>query len=388
MLNDAQYPVFSASEYQRRYTMAKNLMQEMELDVLLFYGRGSMPDIHYLTNWLVTTEAYLIFPSAGKPTLLVQLSNHLPDAKRMAIIDDVRFGGTNASGGVDSTGTVISCLKERALERGRLGTVGSIPYQHYLRYKEALPEITWVDVSAQVRNFRQIKSVEELERIKRAAELSDSAVAALAQQLRPGLREYQLAQIVEDAYLGVGGYNGIHYMLSTSMRTPRAGVPSQHLSNRLIEKGDVLITEISAGWWGYSGQLHRTFTVGEGPTPEYARMHEVALETFERVEGILRDGATVEEVLDAAELIQQRGFTVYDDFLHGLNQLPPILRTRQTSRGIPKNFLFKEDMVVVIQPNVVTADAQCGLQFGEALRITKTGVERLHHYPRQLIICA
>jgi len=388
MQNDAQYPVFSESEYQRRYGLAKELMQEMELDALLFYGRGSMPDIHYLTNWLVTTEAYLIFPLAGDPTMLVQLSNHLPDAKRMAIIDDVRFGGTNASGGVDSTATVIGCLKERSLGRARLGTVGSIPYQHYLRYREALPEITWVDASAPVRNFRQVKSAEEFERIKCAAELSDSAVAALAQQLRPGLREYQLAQIVEDAYLGVGGYNGIHYMLSTPMRAPRAGVPSQHLSNRLIEKGDILITEISAGWWGYTGQLHRTFTVGEAPTPEYARMHEVALETFERVEAILRDGATVDEVLDAAELIQESGFTVYDDFLHGLNQLPPILRTRQTSRGVPKNFLFKEDMVVVIQPNVVTLDGKRGLQFGEALRITKKGVERLHHYPRQLVVCA
>ena len=37
-------------------------------------------------------------------------------------------------------------------------------------------------------------------------------------QARPGLREHELAKIVEDAYLGEGGVNGIHYMFTTAMR--------------------------------------------------------------------------------------------------------------------------------------------------------------------------
>ena len=42
MLSNAHfYPVFSDAEYERRYALAKNLMQEMDLDALLFYGKGS-----------------------------------------------------------------------------------------------------------------------------------------------------------------------------------------------------------------------------------------------------------------------------------------------------------------------------------------------------------
>ncbi|MCL5960874.1 MAG: hypothetical protein M1358_16505 [Chloroflexi bacterium] len=44
-------------------------------------------------------------------------------------------------------------------------------------------------------------------------------------------------------------------------------------------------------------------------------------------------------------------------------------------------------MVSVIQPNVITPDGKRGLQFGETLLVTKTGVERLNRYPRQLIVC-
>ncbi len=110
-------------------------------------------------------------------------------------------------------------------------------------------------------------------------------------------------------------------------------------------------------------------------------------EAFQRAAAVIRDGAGVEEVLEAAEIVHERGYTLYDDFLHGAGQLPPILRTHRTSRGTPPNFRFRENMCLVIQPNVVTEDARMGVQFGEMFRVTKTGLEPLHSYPRELIVC-
>ena len=69
----------------------------------------------------------------------------------------------------------------------------------------------------------------------------------------------------------------------------------------------------------------------------------------------------------------------------GESQLPPIIRTRQTYKGEPPNFTFSEDQCYVIQPTVVSADASRGVQFGEMMHTTATGVERLHSYPRELI---
>lgn len=43
-------------------------------------------------------------------------------------------------------------------------------------------------------------------------------------------------------------------------------------------------------------------------------------------------------------------------------------------------------MVVVVQPNVVTDDSgRMGLQVCETVRITKTGIERLHDYPMEFV---
>lgn len=387
MACDPAFLSFSEAEYARRGRAVRQRMDRLSLETVVFHGKGATPEIHYLCNWLTTTESYFIYPRRGEPTLFVQLSNHLPNARRMAVIDDVRFGGSSAAGAVDSIPRVLENLRERGVEKGRAGLCGNVPYRHYQRLAEALPGVEWVDFGGEMREQRQVKSGEEIERIRQAAAMSDDSVAALAEHARPGIPEHELARIVEDAYLGKGGVNGIHFMITTSMREPRGGVPQQHLSNRVLRKGDVLVTEISANYGGYSGQVLRTFTISEGPTPEYRRLHDAATEAFHRIEQVIRAGAGPEEALEAADVVHERGFTVYDDVVHGANQLPPILRTRKTSRGVPADFRFRTDMCLVIQPNVVTEDGSRGVQFGEMLRVTDTGLERLHDCPRELIVC-
>ena len=176
-------------------------------------------------------------------------------------------------------------------------------------------------------------------------------------------------------------------MITTPMRDPKGGVPQQHLSNRILEKGDVLVTEISTNYCGYTGQVLRTFTICEDPTPEYRRLHDVAMETFDRIAGVIKAGAGTKEVLEAADVVHERGFTVYDDVVHGASQLPPILRTSKTSRGEPPDFHFETNMCLVIQPNVVTEDGLRGVQFGEMMRVTDSGLENMHDCPRELIVC-
>ncbi len=387
MACDPNYLSFSDAEYQRRNAAVQARMDRLGLDAVVFYGSRTAPDIHYLCNWLTTSEAYFIYPREGEPTLFVQLSNHLPNAKRMAVIDDVRFGGSSSTGSVDSVPRVLENLKERGLENGNVALCGNVPYRHYLRLVEALPGVKWSDFSAEMRNQRQVKSAEEIERLRLASAMSDDSVAALRERARPGIPEHELARIVEDVYLGKGGINGIHFMITTSMRDPKGGVPQQHLSDRVLRKGDVLVTEISTNYAGYTGQVLRTFTIGEEPTPEYQRLHDAAMEAFDRIAGVIKAGAGVEPALAAADVVHERGFTVYDDVVHGASQLPPILRTRQTTRGTPPDFRFETDMCLVIQPNVVTEDGLRGVQFGEMMRVTDTGLENMHDCPRELIVC-
>lgn len=384
LLQPDRYPRFSDGEFARRRAAVRDIVAATELDALVLYGSPGLDnEIHYLSNFRVTREAVLIFTPDGDPTVYVEYFNHVPNARRVSFASDVRWGGD------DLAATAAADLRSRGLGFARLGYAGPLPVQRYLTLQRELPLATFVDVSAHLRQLRLVKSDEELACIRRGAELTDRAALALEQHARPGLTEHQLIALIEDSYTGEGGQTGIHYLATTPMAHPDRCVPAQQPSNRVLESGDVLITEISAQYHGYPGQLLRPFTIAADPTPDYQRMYDVAVETFERIAAILRAGATTEDVLDAAEGIHTAGFTICDDLLHGLGggYLPPVLRTRRTSATPHPPFTFAENMTVVIQPNVITEDEQRGVQVGELVRITETGIERLHSYPMLFTRC-
>ena len=80
IMNDNNlYPRFSAIEFSNRYARVRAAMQEAGLSALVLHGTaGSYQEIQYLSNFLVTREAILVFPQNGEPTLFVQYYNHLP----------------------------------------------------------------------------------------------------------------------------------------------------------------------------------------------------------------------------------------------------------------------------------------------------------------------
>lgn len=381
---DTFYPRFSDAEYTRRNSAIREAMQEADLATLLVYGTvGSYNEVLYLSNFMTTREAFLVFPVEGEPTLFVQYFNHVPNARQIASIDDVRWGGP------DTITSVTENLVERGLAEGRIGLLGPLSYKQYAALRKKLPQATFVDFSAKMVQLRLVKSTEELEFLRKGAELSDRAIAALEREARPGITELELTAIVEGAYLGLGGKNHIHYMATTPMSNPSVCVPAQYQSTRVLQRGDVLITEISVHYHGYAGQILRPFAIGTAPTAAYRRMYDVAVEAFTRIAEVIRPGSTTDEVLDAAESIHAAGFTIYDDLLHGFGggYLPPVLRTRHTSAATPEPFTFRENMAIVIQPNVITLDERMGVQVGELMRITHNGVASLHQYPMRFVQC-
>lgn len=380
----APYPRFTEGELARRFARVRAMMDREGVAALVAYGSPTMHgEIHYLSNFRVAREAMLVVAEEGDPALFVQFFNHLPNARRVAQIQDVRWGGA------DMASTVAEDLIARGLAERRIGIAGMLPYRSYETLRRELPRAELVDVIPRMQRLRLVKSEEELAFLRRGAELSDMAMEALEREARPGLSEHELAAIVEGAYVPHGGQTHIHYLATTPMRQPTVCVPAQQQSNRVLERGDVLITEISAHYNGYPGQIQRPFAIGEGPTPEYQRLYDVAAVAFQRIAGVVRAGVGVGEVLDAAESIYAAGYSICDDLVHGFGggYLPPVVRTRQTGGSRPPAFTFEEDMTIVIQPNVVTPDERMGLQVGELVRVTATGVEPLHRYPMRFVRC-
>jgi Xaa-Pro dipeptidase len=147
---------------------------------------------------------------------------------------------------------------------------------------------------------------------------------------------------------------------------------------------------VSAAFWEYAGQLLRTFAVQAEPPALYRELHGVADAAFDAILERLRPAATAAELVAASGLIEEAGFTIRDDLVHGFvgGYLPPVLGRAQRAVDESPEFTFEAGMTVVIQPNPVTTDECAGVQTGELVLVTDGGAERLHHYEPGLLRCS
>jgi Xaa-Pro aminopeptidase len=284
----------------------------------------------------------------------------------------------------DAKGT--AALAVETLEaRGRIdqtvAVIGQASYTLLQQIERKAFKLT--DFNRAYTAMRLIKSEEEFDWARIGCAFSDLGTEALARDIEPGMTEHELAAIIERAYLPWGGLTHIHFVGVTSMANPDLCVPSQFPRGRRVAPGDVVVSEISAAFRDYSGQVLRTYAVAAEPPSLYRDLYAVADETFHAVLKVLRPGTTPRDILDAASIIGAKGFVICDDLVHGYigGYLPPVLGTHERPSGPIPDLVLKENMAVVVQPSIVTTDGRAGVQAGECVRITADGVERLHQAP-------
>jgi len=393
------YPRFSPAEFERRRNLARDLMRREDLQALVIFGNSGMyrhneANVYWLANYLDLHHSFLVFPLEGDPALFVGLVNHLPNARSISVIEDTRWGT------YEPAKEIAAHLKKNGIGRGRIGLGGvnatfnmGMPYQHFATLAQCLPEIEWVDVTRSFAGLRVIKSEEEFEWLKKAAEFTDATVFALEKEVKPGMTEFELVGIIEGAYRSKGGQPHLAYLRSMPMDAPTACVPSQNVTDRVICRGDVIIMEISASYWGYSGQIQRPIAVGQDPTLEWRRLFETGEQAYAMICGVLKAGATEGDVIQAASVIGEAGYRIYDDLIHGfgVDIQPPLIdqsccRFWEEKRPAPSGRSIAADTAVVVQPNPITPDERMGLQVGGLTRVTLDAAVSLQEYPMQFIV--
>ena len=394
---------FSPGEMARRWGRARRLMDHHDLVALLVFGnsganRHNQANVFWLSNHLDLHHSYLLAPrsESTEASLYTGLLNHVPNARQVSDVPVVEWGG------YDPIETVAGRLRAVGLTRGRLGLVGvnakfgmGMPYPHFQRLSSLLPDVQPVDVTAEYARLREVKSPEEIGWLRKAAEFTDRTIYALRDQIRAGMPEFALPAIIEASYRADGGLPHIAFLRTMPMDAPDGCVPAQNPSHRKIERGDVILTEISASYWGYTGQIHRPLFVGADPTPPWRRLFEAARLAFGRLCLAIRPGACERDAVRAASVIGEMGYAIYDDLIHGygVDIHPPLIDRScsrywpwDESRPGPEGRRFEADMAVVIQPNPITPDERSGLQLGALTIVAEEGAVPLQAVPLEPVI--
>ena len=393
------YPKFSETEFDRRRENVREMMDERDLDALLLYGdRGFHADpIDYLANYRPPFATYLAFfadPDEDS-TLFVGVSNHLQYVREASVIEDLRPMLP------DPARSVAERLREAGVGDGRVGVVGSdprydlwLPHRHVETFENEL-DGALVDATEAYTRLIAVAGDEELDLIERSASLLDDAMRAFEDAVEPGVTEQELKGVLQETVGKAGGGLGASFISSGPMEgaEPGAVLPWKQPSSREIETGDVVNTEISAGYRGYKTQIHRPYAVGEAPTATYEDIYDVTREAYEGVIDALQPGNGAEDVYDALAPIERSEYKIYDVAVHGYGggYRHPFVGVENSNYWpgiedpLTEAWTFEPGNVIVVQPTAVTEDERAGIQFGTTVVVREDGPEVLQEYPAEFV---
>jgi len=381
-MSNCLFPRFSDAEYARRYGAIRDAMKKENLDAILISGTRGSSEVAYLSNYQAQSPCWLLFPRDGEATVFIHFFNHQPCAKAQSIVGDVRWYGPTP------IPTLVKEIHKRNLSKSKIGlaSMRAMAYGHVTELQRQFPGAEFAEFGPQFVRIRRVRSEEELVYLRKSGYLTDLACEALENNLRPGLTEQDVLSIVYYAYLKNGGDPGIHFIATTNMDNPDRFVPWQRQTSRALEKGSVVITELTVSYWGYSTQIHRPFAIGKEPSPTYRKLFDAAFECYESVRKICQPGTTSEQIIAATSAIEDNGFASYDSVFHGEAGKSPELGTKSAAPPLEK-WHIEENMGHVIQPNPITKDFKAGLQLGAAVVVKPNGGEALHNYPFKFPVC-
>ena len=341
---DAVYEKFSEQEITRRYTAVRNKMARLGIEALIVTGGPSHWSFGGGMRWLTghwewhAMSVYVLVPMEGDPTLVYSMGGtHIEAVRRIVTLDDVRPSRSGRFGEV-----LVERIKELGLEKGSIGITvcdprfgDELPFNQYQALRNGLPGADLQFVGDFFHELVMRKSIEELECVRKAGEMSDIAMQAIVDRAEPGVTEYQLAAAATGAVLDAGGQVDFLIIGSTPMSNPAQVFGSPAPSGRRLQPGDLINNELALGYRGYTIQIGSPICIGE-PTEEVREMYdEIALPGFKRLEALLRPDVSFEEFRQAGQWFREQGYQGRPTLLHSIDIVtaPAPYLGRRVGRG-------------------------------------------------------
>ncbi len=378
---------FSLAERDRRYARVRSMMAQRGFDAIIApcntgHNEAFQADVRYLTQiGGFANEACVFFPARGEPTAWVRADSQPPEWWRdmQGWVADVR--------GSDCTWSdnFIASIREHSLEGGTIGVVGiggtprspdgMILYVTMQRLREAFPNARFESATESMVEVRLIKSAEEIAALERATEIAEESVLQMAAAARPGVSEHV-------AYAEI-----VAHMVRSGAELPTlvlwgAGVSPVRMSRvppvRPLQRGDVIITETEVRYAGYIAQVRRPVFIGP-PSDEYARLHALAVDCFDRMFESIRPGVTYGEAVKRyVDLVNGRGYKAQAVPLHGrgLGEDLPVLHMSRPDAPVMQTAI-QAGQVFILGPRFQTLDGSKILAWGDTIVVTEDGARRL-----------
>ncbi len=235
-------------------------------------------------------------------------------------------------------------------------------------------------LSGVVEALRMVKGPDEIARLRESCAIADRALARLYGDIRPGVSEKELAALLALYLVREGSdtkpYGGI--LISGARTSLLHGIPS----DRLVEKGDLVLIDFGGQYKGYLADMTRTVVVGKA-TDEQKEVYAYERAMVEATLAAVRAGATAKEVF-AASTRPIEGTRYYGYHYTGIGHGIGLFVHERPFLGPRSEDVLPEGAVMTVEPGIYIP-GWGGVRIEDQILVTKDGYENFTSTTKELV---
>lgn len=305
------------------------------------------------------------------------------EATELTAVDEVKF---KSQFDADIHGMIT--MKEEInlyldLERMSANREGTISHRFANDIMNKYPQVRVNNVYSKIGELRLRKSEEEVDKIKKAIEITKSGIELLMKEARVGMKEYEL-EAYFDFNCKTKGATGLAF---TTIAAAGKNATTLHYvdNNSELKENDLILFDLGAEYNCYNADITRTFPVNGKFTERQKEVYNSVLKVNEEVIKLIKPGAKYKEVNEkATDLIAEECVKLglikdkkdvrkyyYHSIGHSLGMDTHDIETPH------RDITFEPGVIFTVEPGIYIEEEGIGIRIEDDILVTKDGVINL-----------
>jgi Xaa-Pro dipeptidase len=230
-----------------------------------------------------------------------------------------------------------------------------------------------------VRELRKVKDAEEIELMRKAAELTSEGMRVAREVVAAGVKEYEVAAEIEYAMRKQGSYGTAFETIVASGSC--SAFPHGGCSDREIRKGDLVVVDVGATYKFYRSDMTRTLVAGK-PSEKQKKLYQIVKTAQEKAFEAVKPNVKAKDVdAVARKVIADAGYGEY--FVHSLGHGVGLEVHEPPTLSPESKEVLAVGNVVTVEPGIYLI-GYGGIRIEDTVLVQRNGAEKLTNGPYAL----
>ena len=275
---------------------------------------------------------------------------------------------------------MVKIAKQAVASEIRKFAVDALNVESWRALAKALGgEKTLVVDNSFIRELRKVKDEEEIELMRKAAELTSEGMRAAYETVATGVKEYEVAAEIEYAMRKLGSSGNAFETIVASGAC--SAYPHGGCSDKKIREGDLVVVDVGATYKFYRSDMTRTLVAGK-PSEKQKKLYQTVKTAQENALEAVKPNAKAKDIdAVARKIIADAGYGEY--FVHSLGHGVGLEVHEPPTLSPESKDVLAAGNVVTVEPGIYLV-GYGGVRIEDTALVHRNGAQTLTNGPYAL----